>query len=133
MNFKEQQKQLDIEWFDGPLMSLFSNKKGALFIYKWVDVNPSGHTWLIFRTTEDLLAAYIHKVISEKALTLLAPDKSWFLAEISPELKFSNPRLLTRLELKREVLPETHTFFEEENCPEPAKLYAFMPQEMLAA
>ena len=133
MNFKEQEKRLDIEWFDGPLMSLFSDKKGALYIYKWVDVNPDSHTWLVFRTTEDLLAAYIQQVISEKALILLSPDKSWTLVDINPELKFSKERTLNISALKLQVLPQSHTFFNEANCPEPSKLYAFMPQELIAA
>ncbi|MCU0346658.1 MAG: hypothetical protein MUC59_06930 [Saprospiraceae bacterium] len=133
MNFKEQEKLLDIEWFEGPMMSLFLDKKGALFIYKWMDVTSDGHTWLVFRTTQDLLAAYVQQVISEKALILLAPDKSWYLVDINPELNFSNQRTLSTVELKKQALPETHTFFNEANCPEPAKLQAFMPQELIAA
>jgi hypothetical protein len=133
MNFKEQKKLLDIEWFDGPLMSLFGNKKGELFIYKWVDVNPDSHTWLVFRTNKDLLAAFVQQVISEKAIILLAPDKTWFLVDINAELQFSNDRPLSVLELKKEVLPPNHTFFKEESCPELAKLYGFIPQELVAA
>ncbi len=124
---------LDIEWFDGPMVSLFTNKKGEFFIYKWVDVNPDSHSWLVFRTTHDLVAAYAQKIISEQALILLAPDKSWHLVDINPDLKFSNKRALSALELNHTVLPKSHTFFKDGNCPELDKLYSFISQELVAA
>lgn len=86
MNFEEQKKLLDVEWFEGPLMSLFSNNKGDLYIYKWVDVGPSGHTWLVFRTNSDLLVAYVQQDISEKALILLAPGKVGIWWTLAPHL-----------------------------------------------
>lgn len=133
MNFKEQEKLFDIEWFEGPMMSLFTNKKGELFIYKWVDVNPDSHTWLVFRTTHDLVRAYAQKAISEQAFILLAPDKSWYLVDTNPDLRFSNKRTLYALELSQTVLPKSHTFFKDGNCQELGKLFSFISQELVAA
>jgi hypothetical protein len=133
MNFKEQEKLFDIEWFEGPMLSLFSNGKGELFIYKWVDVNQDSHTWLVFRTTHDLVAAYAQKVISEQALILLAPDKSWHLVNINPELKFSNKRTLTTENLTQTFLPKSPVFFKDENCVDIDKLRSFVERELMTA
>ena len=133
MNLKAQEKLFDIEWFEGPMMSLFTNKKGGLFIYKWVDANPDSHTWLVFRTTHTLVAAYTQQVISEQALILLAYDKTWYLVDINPLLEVSNKRKISVQILHQTVLPKTHTFFRIGNCLEPDKLNLFISQEMVAA
>ena len=133
MNIKGQKKLFDIEWFEGPLLSLFSNSEGGLFIYKWVDVNSDRHTWLVSKTNHELVAAYAQKVISEQALILLSPEKSWYLVDINPNLQHSNQRALTIQDMKQTVLPSSHTYFNEDNCTELDKLHAFIEKDLVAA
>lgn len=133
MKFKEHKKLFDIEWFDGPLLSLFKNKDGAFILYKWTDVGEAGHTWLVFETNKELLAAYTQQIISEKALILLAPEKKWCLVDISPQLNYSNERLLGPDQLKQQVLPQTHVFFKIEDCPDPHALSTFIQGELVMA
>ncbi len=130
MKFNAQEKLFDIEWFEGPMLSLFRDKEGDLFIYKWVDVNKDSQTWLVFRTSPDLIAAYIQRVISERALVLLAADKTWYLTDINSALEFSNERKITAQILRQSFLPLSDTFFKTDNCPEPEKIQAFIAEEM---
>ncbi len=120
---------LDIEWFDGPLLSFFKDREGAYILYKWVDVNEAGHSWLVFETNKELLAAYIQQIISEKALILLAPEKKWYLVDISPQLNYSNERFLNVEQVKQQVLPQSHEFFKVEDCPDLHVLSTFIQEE----
>ena len=133
MNLNEHKKLMDIEWFDGPLLSLFKDKNGVLFLYKWVDVKENGHTWLVFETTQEMLIAYVQQVISEKALILLSPDKRWYLVDISSALAFSNLRPLDSEKLKAQALPKDHVYFDSSDCPDPVALSNFIHQELIAA
>ena len=132
MDFKKQEKLFDIEWFEGPMMSLFINDKKELFIYKWVNVNDDSHTWLVFRTSKDLVTAYVRKEISGGEFILNATKKSWYLVDINPTLEFSNIRIISAQELKQTILPISDTFFRIGNCIEPESIKKFIAEVMVA-
>lgn len=131
MDLKTHEKLFDIEWFDGPMMSLFTNKKGELFIYSWVEANSEYHTWLVFQTSHSHLSLYIQQVISEKALILLAQHEIWYLVDINPSIEFSNMKKVSAEVLRQTVLPKSSTFFRMENCIEPEKLKPFASKDLV--
>lgn len=59
--FSSLQKEEDLVWYDGPLLSLFRDPAGDAWLLLWVDVEDGEHgwnRWLCVRVSEDRLASY---------------------------------------------------------------------------
>ena len=133
MDLKKLNKVLDLEYFDGPMLSLFSNRNGDLYIYKWVDINEDSHTWLVFQITLPVLLAYISKTISEKELVLNAQNGQYSLVDIYPDLSHKNHKTFSKKKLPKRLLPSANSYFQESFCPELIHLQNISHQKKAAA
>jgi len=48
----------DLEWFDGPLLSLFRGGGGEAYLANWCDCDDTAHRWLIFEVQPQNLEMY---------------------------------------------------------------------------
>ncbi len=65
----------DLEYYDGPLLSVYRNQKNEPFLDIWVDFDPdNGETRLLFRTTEVRLDAYCNNKITFLQLLMYCED-----------------------------------------------------------
>ncbi|HRI60373.1 MAG TPA: hypothetical protein PK228_11635, partial [Saprospiraceae bacterium] len=83
MNIRDITKLFDLEYFDGPLLSLFADANGNFFLYKWYDVAPESHRWLVFKVKYETLLKYLNGMASEFELLTDEPVKSFSLVEFS--------------------------------------------------
>ena len=56
-------KVADLIYFDGPLLSLFTDKFGNSYLFYWVDSDNISNRWLVFRVTERQIAEYMNRQI----------------------------------------------------------------------
>ena len=60
----------DLVNYQGPLLSLFSNPKGELYIYQWCDCDESHHRWLIYPVTLNQLSNYLNRKLTHYQLMM---------------------------------------------------------------
>lgn len=75
----------DIEGFEGPLLSLFRDKRGTPYIYYWCDRDEKLNRWLVFRTTESLVTQYETKEITLKELIMSCCDRFVYVCDIDSD------------------------------------------------
>ena len=111
MNLTKQVKLFDIEYYEGPMLSLFRDDKvGSFYLYKWLDVDKTGHKWLIFKTNLDNLYDYIHQNIDEKTLVQNALNGQYTTVVIQPNLVFGQIKHFTSVSLPSRFLPANGCF-----------------------
>lgn len=47
-----------LEWYEGPLASVFQDANGALIVFWWHDVDDENNYWIVFKTTRTSIASY---------------------------------------------------------------------------
>lgn len=135
MNLTKHVKILDIEYYDGPMLSLFKDEKeDSFYLCKWLDVEQNGHKWLIFKVNHDNLYNYIHQNIDEKTLIQKAINGQYATAIIEPNLTYSHIKRFTMASLPNTFLPANNCFFIQSDCPDYQALVKFledMPSDAL--
>jgi hypothetical protein len=128
MNLKKQIKLFDIEYYEGPMLSLFREGKSDFYLYKWLDIESNGHKWLIFKTNLDDLYDYIHQTIDEKTLIKKALDGQYTIAIIQPSLVFDKIKHFTNSSLPNGFLPAPNCFFAASDCPDYTMVVKFLEE-----
>lgn len=54
----------DLEAFDGPLLSEFTDASGAVWVLKWAARGDEAHRWLMVRSTRESIACYLAGIFS---------------------------------------------------------------------
>ena len=117
MNIRDITKLFDLEYFDGPLLSLFADAKGDFFLYKWYDAAPNSHQWLVFKVKYGTLLKYLNCMSSEFELLNDEPSKAFYIVEFSEKGQPDIVRTLTPDEVKNEYQSLKTVFFDPEMCP----------------
>ncbi len=134
MNLTKHVKILDIEYYEGPMLSLFKDEEADNFyLYKWLDVEKNGHKWLIFKTNHDNLYDYIHQNIDEKMLIQKAVNGQYATAIIEPNLTYTHIKRFTTASLPNSFLPAKNCFFNQSDCPDYGALIKFLEDMPLGA
>ena len=134
MNLTKYVKILDIEYYDGPMLSLFKDEdEGSFYIYKWLDIEKNGHKWLIFKTNHDNLYDYIYQNIDEKTLIKKAVNGQYATVVIDPNLIYKNIKRFTTASLPNSFLPNNGCFFTQSDCPNYETLIVFLENMPLGA
>lgn len=116
-NIRDITKLFDLEYFDGPLLSLFADANGNFYLYKWYDVSPESHQWLVFKVKYETLLKYLNGMASEFELLNDESYKPFYLVEFSEK---GQPHI-TRTFMPNEIFDEYQSlktvFFDSEMCP----------------
>jgi uncharacterized protein YegP (UPF0339 family) len=117
MNIQDISKLFDLEYFDGPLLSLFADSEGNSFLFKWYDLHEDAHQWLVFEVKYASLQSYLSGAISEYSLLSDEEGKAFFLLQFSEK---GIPTILKKMP-QQQVLDEFEglkwVFFKPELCP----------------
>lgn len=105
-NFKALKKIGDVEYYDGPLLSLFTSNKGQYFLYKWVTVNKDSHSWLVFETNFELLVKYITQKLSMPDLIITPKNKDFYVVKIDNDLNYIDIQQESQEEVIQKYVPE---------------------------
>jgi hypothetical protein len=133
MNLKKQIKLFDIEYYDGPMLSLFRDDKAGFYLYKWLDVENNGHKWLIFKTNLDDLYDYIHQNMDEKTLIKNALNGQYTTVIIHSNLVYDQIKHFTSTSLPNSFLPANGCFFTPSDCPDYTMLVKFLEETTIVS
>jgi hypothetical protein len=133
MNLKKQIKLFDIEYYDGPMLSLFREGKAAFYLYKWLDVEKNGHKWLVFKTNLDNVYDYIHQNMDEKTLIKKALDGQYTTVIIQPNLVYDQIKHFTGTSLPNSFLPASGCFFTSSDSPDFKMLIKFLEETSIVS
>ena len=129
MNIQELTKLFDLEYFDGPLLSLFADANGDFFLYKWYDLSENSHQWLVFRVNFTTIQNYLNGTVSEYALLNDEPSQLFHVIVFSEKGK---PKILNTISTK-DIITEydglRSVFFQPEMCPNWKAVQYFFKKE----
>lgn len=103
---------VNLEYFDGPLLSLFENEYGDSYLYSWCDVDNLYNRWLVFRVAQITLKLYIEGQVSLHELIVNPVDGFLYSLDIDNDLQVKNTYLILPENLPAIYLPETDSYYE---------------------
>ena len=118
MTISDLTKLFDIEYFDGPLLSLFAGTGGDFYLYKWYDVQPHSHQWLVFQIDYEVLAHYLNGVIPEYGLLNASATEHFPVVEFNEKGQPQVSDHLARAEALRQYAATKDAFFDYTLCPQ---------------
>ncbi len=111
-------KKFDLEYFDGPLISLFSRGKGeGHLLFKWLDFQQNKHQWLVFPVNLTDLRKYVFGKISELELITNANPGQFLVLELGDK-QYIIKEWHNRKSLPDAYLPEPDVYFDKTLCPD---------------
>jgi uncharacterized protein YegP (UPF0339 family) len=117
MNIQDVTKLFDLEYFDGPLLSLFADANGDFFLYKWYDLTNDSHQWLVFKVKYTTIQKYLNGTSSEYDLLNDQTPKAFHLIEFTEKGK---PWIVSDIP-QQTILSEydglKSVFFKSDWCP----------------
>ncbi len=117
MNIRELTKLFDVEYFDGPLLSLFADDEGNFFLYKWYDLTSHAHQWLVFKVHYLTLLKYLHGMSNEFGLLNDELNKSFYLVEFSEKGIPKVVGIKPQADVLEEYYALKEVFFDSDLCP----------------
>ncbi|MBK7937550.1 MAG: DUF1508 domain-containing protein [Lewinellaceae bacterium] len=117
MNIQNITKLFDLEYFDGPLLSLFADANGNFYLYKWYDVASGSHQWLVFSVKYETLLKYLNAIAPEFELLNDEPSKPFYLVEFSEKGQPHIVRTCSQNEILDEYQSLKTVFFTSDLCP----------------
>ena len=100
----------DLQYFDGALMSHFSNKKGNDYIARWVDCNDTIDRWLFSRVSNSDITLLMSQSISIRELVCeKCKDKYCLMIDMNDDIHIETGMLLNS-NIPEEYLPEHNIF-----------------------
>jgi hypothetical protein len=115
----------DVVNIDGPLLTLFLHTNRQLYLFDWVDRDATSNRWLVYRTNKAILNRFLNKDISHYEL-LMADESSVYKIDIDNNLVWHNCQHVAKKALPTQYLPLKDVFFDVSDCPNYARLSAFL-------
>ena len=123
----------DLVNYQGPLLSLFSNEKGELYLYDWSDSDDKYNRWLVFRITLYQLIRYLNKNLSHYQLVRTYYSDCIFSVDIDDDLNYHNIKSLNVADIPEEYLPDKDILHNDEESPHLDKIKSYINQLELKA
>lgn len=109
--FKGLDKVSDLIYFDGPILSHFTDKFGKDILFYWVDYNENHNRWLVFQISKEQLCSYLLRKQSLKKLIQNPVNDIYFSVEIGHELNYENITQIFKDDLIETYVPKKDAFF----------------------
>ena len=117
----------DICFFEGPLMSLFFDKKtDDFYIFDWVDVNENYNKWLVYQTNLPLLMDFFERKLTHRYILENAPNSVYYIVEVDNNLRFFPREIVDFEAFPSFYLPTEESFFSINDCPDYDKIQNFV-------
>ncbi|MBL7797090.1 MAG: hypothetical protein JNJ90_11405 [Saprospiraceae bacterium] len=117
MDIRDVTKLFDLEYYDGPLLSLFADANGDFYLYKWYDLAPDSHQWLVWRVPYETLLRYLNGLAPEFELLRDALGESYYLVEFSGKGQPVIIGTITRNHILDEYSELKTVYFDQQLCP----------------
>jgi hypothetical protein len=102
---------VDLEYHDGPLLSLLVNTRGDHFLYSWADTDGEVNRWLLFRVSDGQVIRYLTGEAALRDLILNPADDYVIVVDVDGAGVRTNVRQVTPADLPGDYLPEPGAFY----------------------
>ncbi len=102
----------DLVFFEGPLVSLFRDSNGELFLYCWCDVDSSHNRWLVVRTNRAVVGRYLAGTISLRDIVLDPLDSVLYLIDLSADIQYEAVYSVHPADLPDSYIPEPDSLYD---------------------
>jgi hypothetical protein len=99
----------DLIYFDGPLLSFYSNGQGDNYLYYWVDVDEVCNRWIVFPIDLNELNNYLNKKLT--LYSLLIKTRNVYVLDLDNDIHTQNIWLTLISNLPIDYLPEEQSFY----------------------
>ena len=103
----------DLVYFQGPLLSLYSDNNNALYLYDWAESDDEFNRWLVIKITLETLSKYIHKNLSH--YDLIRKSNEIYSVDIDNNIMPHNIIQLSKI--PTEYLPDKSVYHDNDECP----------------
>ena len=108
----EPTKRGDLLYFEGPVLSHFTDERGNDYFMNWVDAGKNFNRWLLTDVSKEHILKYLAgKMPWLKLITDNAIGAVYFL-DIDKEAEYKHIILVSPKDIPDEYLPEKDSFFE---------------------
>ncbi len=109
----------DLIFFDGPLMSLFTDKeKRHFYIFDWVHSNQQFNQWIAYEVSISHISKFTDGTLSHRDLMRQGLHNAFTLIDIDDNLNYYKRSTLIFEGLPTAYLPKENTYFLIKNCPD---------------
>ena len=107
-------KMGDLIYYEGPLLSHFvdNNSPNDHYFYRWVDFDDETHRWLIFKSSDKDIKAFLNKEIS--LWQMIIQKSTVILLDFDDDLNKKQILVAAVSELPNTYLPSEQSYFKEE-------------------
>lgn len=102
----------DLEYYDGPLLSLYKAPNEDHYLYYWCDVDTQYNRWLAFRVTDTVLNAYVNRKISLRHLIHNPIDGFVYVVDLDDEWNYEHVYVTRPKDLPETYYPKSDTYHE---------------------
>lgn len=107
----------DLEYFDGALLSVFSEiSSNTPYILHWIDINETTLRWLFFPTTPRALGLYLEEKLSNQDLLFLDNSPTVKIIDLNGDMKLHKVETVDKKALPEKYTPYDKGFFKKELC-----------------
>ena len=105
----------DLVYFEGSLMSVYSDNYKNSFIFDWVESNHEVNRWLVYEVEKSSLSNYIFNSIPHYNLINSPVNDLIFMVDIGPKNDVINCKITSPKNIPYKYLPKTDVVFDEED------------------
>lgn len=111
--FEDVTQVVDLSYYQGPLLSVFSNAKKEIVLFDWSDCDDTYNRWLVFMVDVRIFKSYIDGQISHLMMIMLCQPHSIHSVDIDNDLNFHNIVHLEYKQVPSSYLPASDVM----HCP----------------
>ncbi len=129
INFSKLKKIGDIDYFQGPFLSLFvDEQQGNLYLCSWLKKLDISHLWLVFRVNSNDILAYMQRGIDHLELSKRSTDEIYHLVEIGANAVVLNTKEISKETFVKSpnLMAKAGLFFDEDCCEDEKEIRAFL-------
>lgn len=112
----------DFLYYEGPFLTLFEDKTGDYYFYKWADFDDLAHRWIVFPVSKTNLIAYLKKETTLREL--LINSNSLYLVDLDADIKPVSTMITSPQFLPEDYLPMKNSWCNLKYLTEEAQEFA---------
>lgn len=124
-------KIVDIEYFEGSLLTVFQNfKNSQIYLFDWVDKDKYSNRWMVYRSNAILIDKYIKGELSHNAL-FSSDELFCYFVQIDSSWSWENLIKIDKDKIPKLYMPKNDVYFEQNDCPDMPRLEEFVKAKTL--
>jgi len=111
----------DLIYFEGSILSHFTDESGQNLLFYWVDTDALYNRWLVIKVIEDDLIDYLNKLITLNDILNKSNKDFVLVVDVDENAVFKNTFICSTNKLEKKYIPEDKVYSFE--IPENYLLY----------